>query len=39
MVFGPVDRYYVEGEDPNTIMEYALVDGKLEHLIVPLIEH
>ena len=39
MVFGPVDRYYVEGEDPDTIMEYARVDGNLEHLIVPLVEY
>ncbi len=28
-VFGPVDRYYVEDEDPDTILEYRLIDAVL----------
>jgi hypothetical protein len=28
-VFGPVSSFYVEGEEPDTLMHYALADGKL----------
>lgn len=29
MLFGPVDRYYVEDEDAGSLREYRLVDSKL----------
>ncbi len=29
MIFGLVDRFYVEDEDPNTILEYRLIDSAL----------
>lgn len=28
-VFGPVSSFYVEGEDPDYLIHYALADGKL----------
>ena len=29
IVFGPVHSFYVEDEDPTTVIEYSLADGKL----------
>jgi hypothetical protein len=29
IVFGPVNSFYVEWEDPNWLIHYVLADGKL----------
>lgn len=29
MIFGPVDRFYVEAEDPDSILEFSLIDSEL----------
>lgn len=38
-VFGPVQRYCVEGEDGQTLLEYMYTDGQLVHHTVSLARH
>lgn len=38
MVFGPVERYYVEGEESNTLIEYSRGDSMLDQNIIHLTE-
>jgi hypothetical protein len=35
-IFGPVQRYYVEGEDADTLIEYVLNNSKLARNVVEL---
>jgi len=35
ILFGPVDHYWAEGEDGNSLIEYSLARGKLVDRVIP----